>query len=162
MELPAFLLLLVTFAIIFATIMYVVYIKTHDETRQNMNDLANHYSKTNASNTPTSKMPYCPTGCARGDCKDAYRCDNFIPPNVHCCKFDIQCRNCVDKKTGQVYYNEGGDTKYIDENYNTTDPNTINQLNQEIQRQNEYIEDVNQLVSDHNKPFFEQEQTEKY
>lgn len=159
MELPAFLLLLVAMSTLFATIMYVLYIKMHDETRNNINDIAKQSQQNKQ--TPTNQMPYCPTGCSRGDCKDAYRCDHFMYPNVRCCKFDIQCRDCIDKTTGQVYKseNEIADSEYIDENYKSNDPTTISELNQQIRRQNAYIEDINELVSEHNKPFFEQEQT---
>jgi len=140
--------------------MYVLYTKLHIETRQNMNDLANQHLKVRKDATPSTELPLCPAGCQRGDCKGGEGCYDFYNPNPGCCKFDLQCRNCVDKKTGNVYYNEGGDTDFIDENYRTQDPATINKLNREIRRQNEYISDVNQLVSEHNKPFFDQQRTE--
>lgn len=160
MELPVFILLLVALSALFAATMYLVYTKLNEETKQNMSELADHYTKIAKNQTPTTELPYCPKGCERGDCKDRYACYDFYNPNAKCCKFDLQCRNCVDKKTGNVYYNEGGDTDFIDNNYKSTDPKTIKELNHEIRRQNNYIQDLNQLVSEHNKPFFDQQQTE--
>ncbi len=155
MDLPTFILLLVSMSALFAATMYVLYVKINAETKQNMDGLAKHYA------TPTTTMPYCPTGCQRGDCKNPDACYNFYHPSPKCCKFDLQCRDCVDRRTGNVYQNEGGDSDFIDENYRTTDPKTIKELNREIRRQNEYIQDVNQLVSEHNKPFFDQKQTDE-
>ena len=125
-----------------------------------MNDLANHYLNERKNETPTTELPYCPKGCERGDCKNPDRCFDFYHPTPDCCKFDLQCRNCVDRTTGNVYYNEGGDNTFINDNYNSRDPETIAKLNKEIRRQNEYISDVNQLVSEHNKPFFDQQLTD--
>lgn len=160
MDITTYILLLIAFACLFAVSMYLLYIKMNDETKHNMNDLANQYLEVAKNRTPTIKLPYCPSGCERGDCQDGDTCSNFYLPNVSCCKFDLQCRDCVDRRTGNVYYNEGGDTDFIDKNYRSSNPKTIRQLNREIRRQNEYIEDVNQLVSEHNAPLFKQEQIE--
>ena len=156
MELPEFILLITSLSILFISLFYYLYLNTEDNTRYRMNELVKHYS--NKQNIPSNKMPYCPSGCVRGDCTNQENCDDYDPNNFKFFLFHLQCRNCIDKGTNNVYQPQSGDTEFIDENYTSTDPNTISKLNHEIRRQNEYIDDINNLVSQHNKPFFEQQQ----
>lgn len=159
MDLPSFILLLVAMAVLFTALMYIVYVKLHRETKHNMNELGDHYQQQRKA--PTTEQPYCPAGCERGVCTLNEQCNIFYHPEPQCCKFDLQCRNCINRKSGNVYYSEGGNTDYIEQNYRSSDPETVNRLNEEIWKQNEYIRDVNQLVNEHNAPLFEQQQTEE-
>lgn len=83
-------------------------------------------------------MNICPKGCVRGNCNR----ENGG------CKYDFQCQYCSDAKTNNFYV-EFNDERKIVPLYEEEDKLTINQknkLNEEIERNNDYIELLNKKI----------------
>ena len=83
-------------------------------------------------------MNICPKGCVRGNCNR----------KNGDCKYDFQCQYCSDAKTNNFYVDFNDERKIIPL-YEEEDKLTINQknkLNEEIEKNNEYIELLNKKI----------------
>lgn len=88
----------------------------------------------------------CPDGCIRGKCID------FNPYNRNKCAFNFECRNCRDS-TGQIYKElYDSETRYINKYYNKDiSIDSINALNDVINKQNLYIFRLNKEIEKDNR-----------
>lgn len=87
-------------------------------------------------------MNYCLDGCVRGACEK-----NKSPDS---CKFDFQCQYCQDKNTNMFYvdFNNKNEKEllplYEEESNMSIDQK--NMLNDNIEKNNKYIEDLNKKI----------------
>ena len=85
-------------------------------------------------------MNYCLPGCVRGSCK---------PNNSkNSCKYGFQCQYCQDRKTDMFYvdFNDERTIVPLYEEESQLNYNQKNRLNQSIEKNNQYIQLLNDKI----------------
>lgn len=83
-------------------------------------------------------MNLCPTGCDRGVCKKG----------TGQCKYDFQCEFCADKTTNTFYVEFDNDREILplyeeEKKMNNSQKNTLNEM---IDKNNDYINELNKRI----------------
>lgn len=93
----------------------------------------------------SKNMDICRLGCVRGRCKHQ-NIDNG-------CKYDFQCSYCKDKRTNQFYVDLTNykDLQPIYDEQKKISRSQTEDLNELIQENNEYIDELNEKIYNYNK-----------
>ena len=127
---------------VFYIIYYLVNFTTIFKNSNNNVKIYNYIKGNNAS----KDLDLCKKGCQRGVCK--IKNSN----NKHFCKYDFQCNYCKDRKTNNFYVDLTNYEEVLPD-YDVQDELSINQsedLNDEIKKNNDYIDDLNDKIRKYN------------
>lgn len=113
--------------------------------------IVKHNTETNVYNTSKGNyaskyLDLCKKGCVRGRCKK----NNSTSKDY--CKYDFQCSYCKDKDSSQFYVDLSNYEEVLPD-YNLQEELSANQsedLNNEINGNNEYIDELNDKIRKYN------------
>ena len=97
-------------------------------------------------NKASENLDLCKFGCQRSVCKTKN------VENKHFCKYDFQCNYCKDRKTNNFYADLTNYEEVLPD-YDIQDELSLNQsedLNDEIKKNNDYIDDLNDKIRKYN------------
>lgn len=95
-------------------------------------------------NYASKYLDLCKKGCVRGTCKKSDEKDS--------CKYDFQCNYCKDRDSSQFYVDLTNYEEVLPD-YDLQEELSKNQsedLNDEIKKNNEYIDDINKKIREYN------------
>ena len=92
----------------------------------------------------SENMDICKSGCVRGRCKNSN--------SKNGCKYDFQCNYCKDKETDQFYVDLTNyeELQPIYDEQKKISTSQTEDLNDIIQENNEYINNLNEKIQDYN------------
>ena len=97
-------------------------------------------------------MNYCLPGCVRGECNKSNIVYEEIESedSLNKCKYDFQCQYCQDKKTNMFYVNFDKEREilpiYAEEEEHKLTYNQEIRLNNDINKNNKYINELNKKI----------------
>jgi len=129
--------IIIIFVILFVILFIALFAKLVGETNYGFHQ----YQVINLPLKDKSKdMNYCLPGCVRGSCN---------PNNSkNSCKYGFQCQYCQDRKTNMFYvdFNDEREIVPLYEEESKLNYNQKNRLNQSIEKNNEYIQLLNDKI----------------